>query len=326
MELFMSRTLPTYITPPALEAYPLITARLIYSNPNIDLLGDDQSCPYDDAFDRASILTAMTGPTFSRLSGILKLRLNDTAITSKSQLSTLAHRNADLYAIKNSRAHQIAANLLGDLTIEKYLHWGDLTSLYNESSPDQQRAISDYFKYFQGRTLIKLLNEQAPAFELPANAEAEFLSKTENGQTFLFSDIQNAWLRDDVFHRQFVIKAVRSDLDKDIITCAPTLDLALFKATAFTLALGRETHYIALQVQLNGKLLAGATTAYAKGYQSPMKLTWNLGKVGLGLEHKKISAHEGDINATFTDTLLAAEKAMGVQWSKVRKLEDELGL
>lgn len=338
----MSRTLPTYITPPGLDAYPFITGKLIYTNPNIDPLGDGE--PWPDKFEdagfeiehfgtpsavdtyRSSIVMNMTDSTFERLFSILKLCLHKTPITSKTELSRLSLRNSDIYATENFRPGQLEAYLLGDLTIDYDVHWGDLTALYNESSPDQQRVIIDYFQHFKNRSLVRMLSIPAPAFSLPQSLDEQFLSKAENGQTFLFSDIADTWLRDDVFHRQFRIEAVTTDLSNQVVACAPTLFLALGKATAFAQMLNRESLYIGIRVMLDDQRLANAKTAYIRGHLSAVKLIWNLGNLGTGTNLKKISVQEGDMKEIFTDTLLTAERALGVQWSKVQKLEDELGL
>lgn len=339
----MSGKIPTYITPPCLDAYPFITGKLKYTNHNIALLGDEEPWPdkFDDVgfeedlfrspgisdVDRSSILDRMTDLTFERLFGIMKPHLNnDTAITLKAELSALALRNADIYTGMQFRPDQLEAYQLSDLKTEEHIHWGDLAALYNESSNDQQRVISDYFEHFKNRSLVRLLSVQAPIFSLPASLDEQFLSKTENGQTFLFSDIKNAWLRDDVFHRQFTIQAVMGNLEYELVACAPTLPMALAKATSFVKALDRPSDHIAIRVLLNEQRLAGANIANVKGHQSSQKLIWSPDRVGAGFDFKKISAHEGDLKKIFGETLLAVEKTLGVQWSKVQKLEDELGL
>lgn len=339
----MSGKLPTYVTPPSLDAYPFISGKLKFTNHNIALLGDEEPWPdkfedvgfeHDHFFspdiidvDRSSILSRMSDSTFERLFGILKLCLNNfTTITSKADLTALVLRNADLYTDKQIRPDQIEAYQLSDLKTDEHIHWGDLTALYNESNPDQQRVISDYFEHYKNRSLVRLLSVQAPCFNLPVSLDEQFLSKTENGQTFLFSDIQSAWLRDDVFHRQFTIQAVMSDMEYRLVACAPTLTTALAKVTSFVLALDRSSGHIAMRVLLNEKLLAVAKIANTKGNNASQKMIWNLDRIGTDNEFKKISAQEGNLKDTFTDTLLAVEKALGLQWSKVQKLEDELGL
>jgi hypothetical protein len=339
----MSGKLPIYITPPSLDAYPFITAKMIYTNHNIDTFGDKEPWPdeYNDAgfeadhfgspstvdVDRSSILTRMTDSTFERLFGILKLCFhNFTVIPTKAELSRLALRNADLYVGKHFRPDQLDAYLLADLKTDDHAHWGDLAALYNESSPDQQRVISDYFEHFKNRSLVRLLSVLTPSFNLPASFDEPFLSKTENGQTFLFSDIKNAWRRDDELHRQFTIEAVKHDLTYELVACAPTLPLALGKATLFVQTLEHSSDYIAIRLLLNKQRLAGANIYNTKGHQFAQKLTWRTDKVGADFDFKKISAQYGNLNEIFTDTLLAVERKLGVQWSKVQKLEDELGL
>jgi hypothetical protein len=341
----MSGTLPTHITPPSLDAYPFITAKFLATDIAIEHI-DEGAWPTenDDAvFESKHItlpgqikiaqcgtLTGMHDSTFVALFSILKVSYaNFTAVTSKADLSKLAARDYDLYWNETFRDDQLQAYLLYSLTMGESIHWGQLTDLYNASSPGQQQSISDYFKHFKNRSLVDLLSIPAPIFTIPDRITRRHLSKVENGQTYCFSDIKQTWLRDDVFQQQFVIKSVFEDGKTGLVGSAPTLAIAIAKATQFALAVTDDSSHTAIRINIGSQRLAFAKMISIQGHQSAVKLTWNINSVGDNCKRQPISEHCArgySMKEAFAETLKDVEKELGVQWYKAQRLEDELGL
>lgn len=338
----MNDTLPTHITPPSVDAYPFITAKFLATNIAIEHLGDTVwPSDTDDAdFESAHFnspgkikiaqsgtLAGMHDSTFVGLFSILKLSYhNFTAITSKSDLSKLAARDYDLYTGEKFRADQLEAYVLYSLTVDVNIHWGQLANLYNAASPGQQQSISDYLKYFKNRSLVDLMSIPAPSFTIPDVIERRFLSKLESGQTYCFSDLKQTWMREDLFHNEFVIKSVLQDGRLGLVGSAPTLPIAIAKASLFAQTISPEREYIAIRMSVGGQRLAFAKIAAIKGHKSAVKLVWSISSVGDYCTMQRISVRGDSMKEAFAETLLDVEKELGLQWYKAQKLEDELGL
>lgn len=338
----MSGKLPAHITPPSLDAYPFITAKFLATNITIEHISDrgwpDET---DDAdfeakhfpspgkikIAQSGTLAGMHDSTFVDLFSILKLSYhNFTAVTGKSDLSKLAARDYDLYTGEKFRADQLEAYLLYSLNVDEKIHWGQVADLYNASTPGQQQSISDYFKHFKNRSLLDLLSIQAPSFTIPDGVQRKFLSRVENGQTYCFSDIKQTWVRDDLFHQEFVIKSVLQDGRLGLVGSAPTLPIAIAKASLFAQTISPEREYIAIRMSVGGQRLAFAKIAAIKGHKSAVKLVWSISSVGDYCTMQRISVRGDSMKEAFAETLLDVEKELGLQWYKAQKLEDELGL
>jgi hypothetical protein len=339
----MSRNLPTYITPPSLDAYPFITAKFLADDIAIEHIKDGAWPSETDDADfeskffaspgkikiaQSGTLAGMHDSTFTGLFSILKLSYhNFSAISSKSDLSKLAARDCDLYIDEKFRPDQLEAFLLYSLSVGENIHWGQVADLYSAASPGQQQSISDYFTHFKNRSLFDLLSIQAPSFTIPDRLQRKFLSRVENGQTYCFSDIKQTWVRDDLFHQEFVIKSVLAEGSIGLVGSAPTLAIAIAKASLFAQTVSPNGDHIAIRMSVNGQRLAFAKIVDIQGHQSAMKLLWSINSVGeFCLKSQKISLHSGLIKDAFTEALLEVEKELGLQWYKAQKLEDELGL
>jgi hypothetical protein len=339
----MSDTLPTHITPPSLDAYPFITAKFLADNIAIEHIKDGAWPSETDDADfeskffasrgrikiaQSGTLAGMDDSTFVGLFSALKLSYhNFSAISSKSDLSKLAARDFDLYIDEKFRPDQLEAFVLYSLSVGEKIHWGQVTDLYNASTPGQQQSISDYFKHFKNRSLVNLLSIQAPSFTIPDSVQSKFLSRVENGLTYCFSDIKQTWLREDLFHQEFVIKSVLQDGSIGLVGSAPTLAIAIAKASLFAQTVSPERDHIAIRMSVNGQRLAFAKIVDIQGHHSAAKLVWSISSVGeYCLKSQRVSLHSGLIKDAFTEALMEVEKELGLQWYKVQKLEDELGL
>lgn len=295
---------------------------------------------------------AMTDETFAGLASILCIKCENQEIKERSDLQYLAYKDSHYY-IPDEQNHgpysptQLEVYLLARATFTKNIHWGNLVSLFNRSAEDQQQAISQYFEKYHGLELEPLLAFKAKTFELPESMQTEVETKIHEGINYHYSEVLQKWLRDDRYHQQYRVDIV-NDVYRTLIATAPTLPQALamvikhFEENKYPLdfehceilqgglriamaTLESRTHNIALS-DFNPRLV------------KPVWLLDNLGaekeiaekKTELCLTDEQVEAitkyTTPIIKNDFIRTLFSVEKAVGVQWSKVKHLEDELGL
>lgn len=276
----------------------------------------------------------MSDRTFEHLCTLLQPTYNGNPITSKASLFSEA---AKLLSLKYRHAtdvtpDQAQAYIMAWARLTKDVPWNQVARLYNESANDQQDALHRFFEQCRNRSLDVLMAIEEPQIVLPEGFEREFSSRVMNGITELYSDEQSAWIRDDLFYQQYHVMAYHLNTTTHfLLSTAPTLELALVKATAYTLdALGSKLSDM-MVITRGDTYVACADIQQitpAKGIlevrKSPRKLRWDFDYKG---ERDGEELPDPPVpKEQFRSLIYSVEKALGVQWAKVGRLEDELGL
>lgn len=346
----MTTTRPTYLAPPSLEAYPFID--ILFHRLDIFIKHEYNEKDFEQAYSdkkftgafftppievipyRLEPLMVMTDQTFERLCDILEpFDSYGQAYRTKEELAALAGgpKTSD-----DSAGHQAAMRQTAVLhysTLSSNIHWGSLANLYNESTNDQQEAISNFFIRVRNRCLEDLMKIPGPTFELPSSLHKEFPSKVEQGERLLYSESRQKWLREDLLHNRYRVEGFNSSRNQlFLLATAPTLAQAIAKLSLFTKAIHAPSFRIGeFGIYLDGNYVAdgmfkreiGRTPQqFLTAMKEPVKIQWNLNDDVWDEEPESQRISRAD----FTKLLFATEKALGLQWSKVRKLEDELGL
>lgn len=346
----MTATRPTYLAPPSLEAYPFIDIlfhrldihiKHEYNEKDFEQAYSDQSfanlyytSPLKDIPFRIEPLLAMTDQTFERLCDILEpIDSDGQAYRTKAELAGSIAGIEHPDDTDGHHAAMLQTAVLHHSTVSSNIHWGRLANLYNESTPDQQEAISGFFLRVRNRCLEDLMKVPGPTFELPASLHEEFASKVEQGDRLIYSETSQKWLREDLFHNRYRVEGFHSGKNQIfLLATAPTLTQAIAKLTLFTQHIHAPTHSMSeFCVVLDGEYVADGLfkrdfgkkpQAFLTALKTPVKTQWNLNDDVWDDEPGSPRISRTD----FTKILFATEKALGLQWSKVRKLEDELGL
>jgi hypothetical protein len=339
----MSSTSPNHITPPSVEAYPYI--RLLYENldchhpdehkdservgphvvADIDFDDSNQNGPHKIDTTIMAPLAAMTGETFEALCSVLKPKFQNEIITSRDNLADMARRE---YGNITEASHpastdQVMSYLLLSARVNRYVEWARLADLYNASTDDQQEALYQYFSIVKNRDLAILLATQAPAIDLPPAFDKPLQTRIENGEKQAFDVAKDRWLREDFVINQFEVYGVDSYHRDLLISTAPTLELAIARAIQGAINFKGTLAHISL-AQL-GQFVATGEVKFTSGNHPHVKdkdprITWRHADL-------RPKNDQGGITKTeFLKTLYATEEALGMQWSKVSRLEDELGL
>lgn len=351
-QLQMASPRPSYLAPPSLEAYPFIDILFhrqdIHINHKYNEKDFEQAYP-DKEFANAYFtsplevipyriepLLAMTDQTFERLCDILEpIDSDGQAYRTKAELAALVAYIKQPEDSTGQHQAMLQTAVLHHSTLSNNIHWGSLANLYNESSSDQQEAISGYFQRIRNRSLEDLMKVPAPTFELPASLCEDFESKVEQGVRHVYSTARQDWLREDLHHNRYRIEGFNGGRGLIfLLATAPTLAQAIAKLSIFTQAINPPSFNMSeFSVLLDGKYVADGQfkrdfgkrpQPFMSAMKAPVKIQWNL--------EDDVWDVEPDVypprvtRAEFTKTLYATEKALGLQWSKVRKLEDELGL
>lgn len=295
---------------------------------------------------------AMTDETFAGLASILSIKCENQEIKERSALQYSAYKDSHYYIPDDQNRGpysptQLEAYLLARATFSKNIHWGDLVSFFNQSAEDQQQAISQYFEKYHGFDLEPLLASKAKAFELPESLQMPVETKTHKGCNYHYSEVLQKWLREDRYHQQYRVDIV-SDVYRTLIATAPTLSQALAKAIKHFEENKYPIDFEHCEI-LQGGLRIAMATFESRGHDIALsdynprlvKPVWLLDDLGAEKEitEKKTELCLTDeqveamtkyttpiIKNDFIRTLFAVEKAVGVQWSKVKHLEDALGL
>jgi hypothetical protein len=339
----MPLTHPVHIATPGISAYPYI--RLLYENIDCHMpkepLNWDRVGPHviqDDEFnyskqhvpskiDNALMapLAAMSDDTFEALCSALRLRAFGEPITSRSSLADLTQRhfNALTGADHTASLDQVMTHLFLNARISRHIEWAHLAELYNRSSDDQQEALHRYFTDCLNRDLGFLFRIKAPQFDLPAAFDKPLQARIENGEKQLFDVAAGKWLREAVVMHQFEVNAIDSHNRDILIATAPTLELAI--ARGITGVIDFKGKLFSASIAQNGRFVASGNIEFTSGDHPRIKdkdprVTW------IHSDQRPSKNEGGFTKADFTKTLYDTEAAMGMQWSKVAKLEDELGL
>lgn len=346
----MAKQRPTQLPIPSPGAHAFITIADSRQHIQLKHSVDDRNWPTKDGdesflagrfndvrnvdFYSIAPIQSMGDNTFEHLCRLLQPTYNGNPITTKASLLSEA---AKLLSLKYRHAtdvipDQAQAYIMAWAPLTKDVPWNQVARLYNESAPDQQDALHRFFAQCRNRSLDVLMAIEEPQIALPEGFQREFSSRVVDGITELYSDEQSAWIRDDLFHQQYHVMAYhRSTVTHFLLATAPTLDLALAKATSYTLeALGSKLSDMML-ITRGDTYVACADFQQitpAKGMseirKSPRKLRWDFDYKG------EADGEELDEPPVPKDQLrslvYSVEKSFGVQWAKVDRLEDELGL
>jgi hypothetical protein len=216
--------------------------------------------------------------------------------------------------------------LLQRATYPKHIDWRKLIKLLYDTNDHEKQAIDWFFWEFHRTSTLSLLGSKAMEIDVPSALLPNNQVKQEGGETFILCDVANAWLRDDEFARQYQVTASVSQSNSiDVVGYAGTLEQAFAKATLYTL--GNNT-------PLNGH--KAGVLLFPNG--QPGRVTLRLGKDMVAMAQLKAhSANNHKLQWEIPQggvmdakqvklALYAAEKVLGVQWSKAYHLEDALGL
>jgi hypothetical protein len=261
---------------------------------------------------------------------------------------------------------QMASYLLHKAVMTEPVHWGHMVDLYNNSTADQQEAIHQFFLHGFNRQLDVILATPAPDVTLPESVRKAFDAKTENGQTVYYSEVEQQWLNEVALQQIYSVTAKKngSSNPEVLVATAATLDEVIAFATIYAQEKHPLSPLDRITIRHNNDEIAFADVLISskdpeKTFPDGVKfkLAWDLNKIGtsttnlkafrddlvadlercepelrdeLEQKHREmcrlIHSCSSDTPEAFTRALLLAERALGVQWSKVNLLEDALGL
>lgn len=272
-------------------------------------------------------LATMTDETFSRLASIIGLSIDCEDVRSKEELAVACANQIDevegwcnegpeAYSQEQLQTYLIFAN-----RAELHPHWGALADLYNESTDDQKNAIYGFFKSCLNRDLDDLYRVPAPPLLIPEALRDTPKTSTVDARTMCFSEPSQQWRRDSHYQSSFWIEARNySDNDNEmtLVATAPTLKEAMALATVFTQSLKQEPDFDHITIDYDRDMIATADLVDIGDPEGAFeaKLAWDFG-FGKNARFPK---------ETVLSTALAVEKALGLQWSKVTRLENDLGM
>lgn len=339
----MSSTRPTYIQPPSAEAYPYI--RLLYENldchhpteqlnwervgphvvADIDFDDSNQNGPHKIDTAIMAPLAAMTDVTLEALCSVLRPKFQNEIITSRKNLADMARRQyGNLTETSHpASADQVMSYLLLAAQANRYVEWARLAELYNTSADDQKEALYHYFTVVKNRDIAILLATKAPAIDLPPAFDKPLQTRVENGGKQAFDVATGRWVREDFAINQFEVYGVDSYHRDLLISTAPTLELAIARAIQGSIDFKGTLMNISL-AQL-GQFVAMGEVKFTSGSHPHVKdkdprITWRHADLRPKNDQGGITKKE------FLKSLFATEAALGMQWSKVSTLEDQLGL
>lgn len=300
-------------------------------------------------------IKALSDDTFKTMFSLLGPSSFGVPIESRDdleQLATSEHWKLIYNAADNHDdfcLDQMCCFLMFHAKLASSIQWNKVADLYNSSEPGQQAAIYEYFRQYIDFDLKQLLELTASPVDLPSAFDKTFESREHNGDIYLFSDGLKEWLREDQFHQQYRVNLkISGATTKQLMATAPTLELAVAKASAHVIQTQNARGYWYCEISQGGMVLATANIEWMhkeldkrqKGSDG-IKLKWDLGSLciqkefvrkiqenGLNAEQiKSMVKHTTPIKKdAFIKTLFAIEKALGLQWSKMYRLEEELGL
>ena len=373
----MTSKRPARLNPPSLSDYPFINVMFHKDFAGFTDATGEARAPDVDSYNKVSTeyfdfpasvrneqmapILAMSDTTFESLASLLKPNLYDTHIRTKADLEALAFRKAPSFVVDEENdcgpytSEQLQTYLMFHAYTTTNIQWAKVAILYNESAPDQQEALLQYFLSIHDIDLQDLLEVTGPAITLPDSVREDFETQTKDGDAYCFSEIMQKWLREDRFHQQYRIDIVLTSINaRYLIGGAPTLDQAIAKASLCF----KDDEYAAGKWRLDilqlAEPVAHAEVVAGKGVTT--KLKWNLDQLGAdrsyvqGIkkdamrslntfrsEEDKIMANVARLESLidsplpvsqkdFREAVYRVEKALGLQWSKVHDLEDALGL
>lgn len=265
-------------------------------------------------------LSAMSDDTFERLVGRFRAVVNDGLIRCRKDLM-ISCASAE-HEHPGATEAQIQAFLLHGARHTFEIHWGYVADVYNESSPDQQQAICNFFENFLNRQLPELMKTKGPG-PVPGPLQPILRSQEFGPEAKVQCHTYHGWVREDVLAERFSVEARRMNTPSEyhLLAYASTLDEAFAHATAYIINLKADSDLYSIQVSVydgvicSSRLMSAGTTKALPGkHRLPVRVEWGS------------SASKDVSNEDIRKAAIKAENHFGVRWSLVKKLEDELGL
>lgn len=331
----MTWPVPPKIDAPSLADFPFIRIkyeRLLMGQPGEtidDLMTDNDDdfshhffCnPASVAYEQAVALEMLSNETFSGLCHAMDLAYYDKPFRSKDELSVITAQEFDSLnklGADDCQAtfEQVMSYILFKAKAGKDVRWDRIAEIYNNAQESQQRALAFYFDRCENRDLLDLLSTRAPAIELPAEFTEIFERKIVGTEAFVIDADTQRLTREDIFMNRFEVALIDSQNFMTLAATGPTLTSALGKAIS---NVRDSTDLMLYRAHINrdGIQIAEGKIVYTTGTSPSFpdcdpRINW-----------KSMSKSE---DASFNKALYAAEKALGIQWSKVQRLEEELGM
>lgn len=332
-------TIPTHFDHPPMSAYPFINLmwedyRTFDIKWVVPYYRGDADWDWDDehftayAFKSAAsvksdilkVLSDLSDDTFKNLIGRFGSSVSDVRITSRADLVVAAELAPGIYP--GATPEQLQAYLLYHARCEHEIHWGQVVDLYNSSPRDQQIAICNFFDEFLNRPLHGLLTCRGPE-PLPAELEPVMQTRQNGISTEVFCPPWNTWVRDDKITSLLMVEGrLATGGEFHVISYASCIEEACARATQFAANIDPYHPVVQLNISLEEKVVASTMIVSAKSGRSapgskrlPIRLDWNLKNTGPEFTSDQVR-----------NALIKAETFYGFRWSKVKKLEDELGL
>lgn len=250
--------------------------------------------------------------------------------------------------------------------VSRNIHWGNFVNLFNRSSVDQQEVIEQYFSIYHGQDLDSLLAHAAKPIVVPEILREEFESREHAGNVYHFSKDMDKWLREDRFHQQYRVDVSLQGSSFSLIRAsAPTLKQAVAKATCVALSFDSDPPIGRMEILQGGVPVMHAEVVYtenkvhgAPGDVPSCKLRWDFENIGPDKIHLKQNKRYSDLSVNdykddgakqqmldhaarmqalidnkppfpahvLLKTVLDVERKLKLQWTKVYRLEDDLGM
>lgn len=278
-------------------------------------------------------LAAMTDATFERLVGRFNYEILGVKIKTKGDLEYAARIpslldngvRTDEPILPDASPEQVQAHLIYHNKSKIKVKWHDVVDLYNESEPDQQEAIYQFFKRFMNRFLECLVDVPAPE-PLPDSLFPPLETKTIDGKSCTYNEFTSSFIDDQQMILNFRVVGFRGESRKDyeyVIASAMSLEEALAMAILYTKNITEKDTLQQITIRHDDAEIAKAHILSARPippgtfYRSlPARLRWIFD-----------NSAQSDISPErFTKAVIAAEEAMDVKWRKGIILEDALGL
>jgi len=311
---------------------------------------DPESWPGIIGDDLVETIKSVETNTLTALLTALRPVVNKSLILSGKDLEVAAIENGSSYReyfvedgdFDDFTDEQLQVWLLKSCAYPKDIDWRVVVSIYNESSPDQQKALDSFFWEFRRLDLESLTRTAGRVLKVPESLYSND-TRSLDGKDQVFCKIAGEWMPDDKFHTQFSVTYIDGLANAvTVIGYAGTCEQAIAKATVFTRSNDGSLD-VKTQIQkdgttkvvspIAGKRVAG-TISISLGnariadadlersveidsnlYASAgCKLTWGERKAGPLSEQQ------------FRKALWSTEKLLGVRWSKVHHLENDLGM
>lgn len=321
----MTKSVPQKIEVPKLSDLPYIRAKYerllsikqIQHDDDHDFSHNFFYNPASVAYEQVTALEMLSEETFAALCREMQPAFYGNPFRDKSSLESITLTEFEaMNEFEEDDGHAVFEQVMSYIDFKSRacdkVRWDRIAELYNNSQESQQRALVSYFDKCRNRDLLDILSTRAPAIEVPEALNESFDTKIEQGDTHFFDPEQQRWIREDLFENQFEVYGHPSGGGISLLGTAPTLKIALFKAISLTRD-EKEHSFMSVSIE-HGRynLVAEGKVVLGNGSTRCQMINW--------------PSLRGSKGESFNKALYAVEKSLGLHWSKVRRLEDELGL